>query len=225
MSEGYVVLPLHQVFSGVDELQMLQRRIDEIQMGTAEVPYSKMMMQLDSTTGNYEDAGEQTLGFKGATLRYRKIQNLERDPFIMRYLRKPIMREACERVYGAETPIAAFRTMFFSKPCCRGPGQAGGTKLPWHQDRWKFLDRDPLLNVYLALDVATLESGCVKFIPRSHRLGVINPDHHSAFLTDVQEIEYHAYLAALCRAVASYALRLSSRTPPHQTHTKPYLPQ
>ena len=33
-------------------------------MGIADVPYDKMMMQLDSDTGKYQDAGEQTLGFK-----------------------------------------------------------------------------------------------------------------------------------------------------------------
>ena len=33
------------------------------------VDYNKMMMQLDSSTGNYSDIGEQTLGHKGATLK------------------------------------------------------------------------------------------------------------------------------------------------------------
>ena len=43
-------------------------------MGTADVPYDEMMMQLDSSTGRYEDAGAQTLGHKGATLAYRKVR-------------------------------------------------------------------------------------------------------------------------------------------------------
>ena len=190
-SEGFVVLPASQVFESAEELGLLQRRLNEIMLGVADVPYEKMMMQLDSTTGSYADAGEQTLGFKGATLRYRKIQNLEHDPDIMEYLRKPIFREACARVYSPETPIASFRTMFFSKPCRLDDDTPGGTRLPWHQDRWKLLDRDPLLNVYLALDEATRESGCVQIIPRSHHRGVINPSHHSAFLTD-EQIAAHA---------------------------------
>ena len=37
---------------------------------------------------------------QGATLRYRKIQNLELDPIILAYLRKPIFCEACARIYG-----------------------------------------------------------------------------------------------------------------------------
>lgn len=44
------------------------------------------MMQLDSATGSYADAQPQTLGHKGATLAYRKIQNLEDDPVFLRYL-------------------------------------------------------------------------------------------------------------------------------------------
>jgi phytanoyl-CoA hydroxylase len=76
--------------------------------------------------------------------------------------------------------------MFFNKPMQHATGIAGGTALPWHQDRWRYLDRDPLLNAYLALDEATPAAGCVRLLPRSHRLGVINPAHHSAFLTDEQ---------------------------------------
>lgn len=50
-------------------LQALLDRIDAIMMGTADVDYSKLMMQLDSTTGRYEHIGEQTLGHKEPTLR------------------------------------------------------------------------------------------------------------------------------------------------------------
>ncbi|SVC22505.1 uncharacterized protein METZ01_LOCUS275359, partial [marine metagenome] len=42
------------------ELDRLRDRIDEIMMGTAAVPYDRMMLQLDSTTGEYEDMPAQT---------------------------------------------------------------------------------------------------------------------------------------------------------------------
>lgn len=67
---------------------------------------------------------------------------------------------------------------------------AQGTNLPWHQDRWRFLDRDPILNVYLALDEATPASGCMQIVPWSHERGVVNPDHHSGFLTP-EQVEAH----------------------------------
>ena len=167
-----------------DELAALQRRIDDIMLGKADVTYDSMLMQLDSDSGRYEDAGGQTKGFKGATLGYRKIQDLEFDPFFLRFMQWPIFREICARVYGAETPIACFRAMFMNKPAKRG------TFLPWHQDRWSYLDRDPLVTVWAALDPATIENGCVQIIPGSHKLGVINPAHGSGFLTEDQAREH-----------------------------------
>ena len=100
-------------------------------------------------------------------------------------MQRDIFRELCGRAYGAATPIAAFRAMFMNKPAHKG------TWLPWHQDRWTHLDRDPLITVWAALDPATIENGCVQVIPGSHRQGLINPSHPSGFLTPAQA-EQHA---------------------------------
>jgi phytanoyl-CoA hydroxylase len=167
-------------------VKMLQDEIDAVMMGTADVDYDSMMMQLDSTTGNYSDMGVQTLGHKGASLNYRKIQNLDRDPVFMEYMRAPLFLQACRRVYGDGVPISSFRSMFFNKPAKAAGQTAGGTVLPWHQDRWAHLDRDPLLTMYTALDPATEQTGCIHLIPKSHKLGCVNPSHHSGFLTEQQ---------------------------------------
>jgi hypothetical protein len=148
--------------------------------GKALLDYDRLLMQLDSETGVYEDAGEQTLGFKGASANYRKIQELEADPVFRAYLTAPVFRDICARAYGAGTPVALFRAMFMNKPAHRG------TFLPWHQDRWTALDRDPLLTVWTALDPATKANGCVQIIPRSHQHGLINPTHPSGFLSKAQ---------------------------------------
>ena len=66
-----------------------------------------------------------------------------------------------------------------------------GTLLPWHQDRWNYLDRDPMITVWTALDPATRANGCVEIIPGSHKLGLLNPEHGSGFLS-AQSIEKHA---------------------------------
>ena len=163
-----------------DDLNALLQRIDDIMLGKAVLDYDKVLMQLDSTTGRPMDLGPQTRGHKGSTLNYRKIQDLELDPLFMNYMQRPIFREICARVYGPMTPIAAFRAMFMNKPAGRG------TFLPWHQDRWKYLDRDPLVTVWTALDQATQANGTVEIIPGSHKFGLINPDHGSGFLTDEQ---------------------------------------
>lgn len=165
------------------ELSALQTRIDDIMLGTALVDYSQILMQLDSGDGKYENAGQQSNGHKGATLAYRKIQNLEYDPLFLELMQKPIFEEICAHVYGADVPIAAFRAMFMNKPAQQG------TLLPWHQDRWSHLDRDPLITVWTALDPATIANGCVEIVPRSHQRGLLNSAHGSGFLTSEQADE------------------------------------
>jgi hypothetical protein len=169
---------------GPGELSALQERIDAIMLGTAtNVDYDRLLMQLDSTTGKYEDAGQQSLGHKGATLAYRKIQNLEHDSLFREYTESALFKDICDRVYGRETPVACFRAMFMNKPAHQG------TWLPWHQDRWSSLDRDPLVTLWTALDPATKANGCVQIIEGSHKLGLVNPDHPSGFVSEEQAAE------------------------------------
>ena len=43
------------------ELQALQERIDDIMLGNADIDYDRLLMQLDSDTGQYDDLGEQSV--------------------------------------------------------------------------------------------------------------------------------------------------------------------
>ena len=167
-----------------EELAALRGRIDAIMLGTADVDYSRLMMQLDSTTGKYGDAGEQSMGHKGPSLDYRKIQELEHDDLFLLFMQRPIFRDICGRVYGEGEPVSAFRAMFMNKPARKG------TFLPFHQDRWEALDIDPLVTTWTALDPATKANGCVQVVRGSHKLGLVNPGHGSGFLTDAQAAEY-----------------------------------
>ena len=178
--DGYLLLG--QVLSD-DELAILQRHIDDIMLGKANIDYSRLLMQLDSTDRQYKNAGVQSKGFKGATLAYRKIQDLEHDAHFMAYMQRPLFREICERVYTKGAPVAAFRAMFMNKPAHQG------TLLPWHQDRWSYLDRDPLITIWTALDPASVANGCVEVIPGSHSWGLLNSEHASGFLTEEQAIQ------------------------------------
>ena len=180
-STGFV--RLGKVF-GDDHVPALQERIDRIMLGEADVPYGRMLMQLDSQSGAVADAGPQTNGHKGSTLNYRKIQDLEHDPLFLAYIQLPLFRDVCARIYGEGAAIAVFRSMFMNKPAGRG------TFLPWHQDRWRVLERDPVLTIYTAMDPATRENGCMQIIPGSHNRGVINPESGSGFLTEAQTAEH-----------------------------------
>ena len=160
-------------------LVAMQSRIDEIMLGEANLDYDRMLMQLDSSDGDYDSAGAQTRGHKGKTLNYRKIQLLERDPIFLAYMQLPIFAEAAKRFYG-DLPVAAFRAMFMNKPAKLG------TVLPLHQDRWRALDRDPRLTIYTALDAATMDNGCVEIIAGTQHK-ILNPQHPSGFLTAEME--------------------------------------
>ena len=173
--------------AGDEMIRNLQQRIDDIMLGRANVNYEKMSMQLDTPNDDYEKDENVRLssvtlsgpGHKGATLNYRKIQDLEFDPFFLRFIQLPIFAEACQHLYGEDTPIAVMRAMFMNKPAGRG------MSLRWHQDAWNFLDQTPILTTWTALDPATRANGCVKIVPGSHRAR-INPSSANGFLTPEQ---------------------------------------
>jgi polysaccharide pyruvyl transferase WcaK-like protein len=175
---GY--LRLGRVLDAAD-LAALQRRLDDIMLGRVRRP--TLQMQLD-TGGAYEDLPPAVSGATEATLAYRKVQGLETDPLGLALLRHPLFREVCARQYGPHASISIFRAMMMNKPA----GQ--GTYLPWHQDGgdvWK-LDRDPLVTIWVALDDATRENGCVQVIPGSHRLGLLS--RHGSTLRP-EDVEAH----------------------------------
>lgn len=159
------------------EVSDLAQRLDDIMLGRADIAYDELMMQLDRRSVTETEPGPQTNGHKGATLAYRKIQHLEIDPLFLSYMRRPIFRDACARMYGGSTDVRCFRAMFMNKPAGRG------SELRWHQDRWANLDRDPLLTVWTALDAATIGNGCLRVIAGSHHQ-LLNPGDDSGFLTD-----------------------------------------
>jgi hypothetical protein len=166
------------------EVEALQRRLDDIMLGRAPVDYDRMVMQLEGEAGEYNKQGEQTRGFKKPTLNYRVIYGLEYDPLFLAYLQRPLFREICSRVYGPETEIATYRAFVMNKPA------HGGSDLQWHQDRWTFLEPDPLITIWTALNPSTEANGCLRIIRGSHHAGVINPSAESGSI-NAEQVEKH----------------------------------
>jgi Phytanoyl-CoA dioxygenase (PhyH) len=161
--EGW--LPLGELLSA-DEVTALRTRVDNLALGR--VDNAAVEIQRD-TGGRYEDLPEATGSVGRGTLLYRKVQGLETDDLFSAVLHRPIFAEIATHHYGRHAPVSLFRAMVMNKPA----GQ--GTVLPWHQDGgdvWA-LDRDPLVTIWIALDPATVDNGCVEVIPRSHRLGLL----------------------------------------------------
>ncbi len=82
--------------------------------------------------------------------------------------RTPGAIDALTRVIGPNVKLV--QSMLFIKSEGK-PGQA------WHQDEYFIPTRDRSLRaIWIALDDATIENGCLWVIPGSHRSGVLYPD-------------------------------------------------
>jgi hypothetical protein len=158
-------------------LEALRKRADEIMLG--EVVYDGLFFQHDSDSGNYDDL-EYGKGWKGPSLRYRKVEKLEKDPLFLAWISNPMFREVCARVYPRveEDGVTLYRAFLMNKHA------GGGSNLPWHQDGGTFwgLDRNPTLQIWTGLDDAPIGGGCVEVYEGSHvhglatHLGGVVPD-------------------------------------------------
>lgn len=144
----------------------LGARVDQLMMG--EIVYPGLFFQKDTETGNYDDL-EYKKGYQGPSLNYRKIEKLEKDPLFLAWIENPLFEKIARAVYQGE--IAIYRALIFNK------ARTGGTVLPYHQDGGIYwgLDRDPVLQIWTALDDTPLESGCVEILPGSHHKGFATP--------------------------------------------------
>ena len=149
-----------------EALASLRQRADEIMLGAA--PEAKFFFQHDAGTGRYDDL-PRGQGYQGPSLRYRKIEKLERDPVFRAFIGNPLFGRLAHAVIGPEVVLC--RAVLFTKAA------SGGTELPWHQDGGSFwgLSRDPVLQIWTALDDAPVEAGCVEVIPGSHLRGLATP--------------------------------------------------
>ncbi|MFS8065104.1 MAG: phytanoyl-CoA dioxygenase family protein [Byssovorax sp.] len=144
----------------------LGARVDQLMMG--EIVYPGLFFQKDTETGSYDDL-EYKKGYQGPSLNYRKIEKLEKDPLFFAWINNPLFERVARAVYQGE--IAIYRALIFNK------ARTGGTVLPYHQDGGIYwgLDRDPVLQIWTALDDTPLESGCVEILPGSHHKGFATP--------------------------------------------------
>ncbi|MBX3185867.1 MAG: phytanoyl-CoA dioxygenase family protein [Labilithrix sp.] len=144
----------------------LRDRADAIMLG--EVTYDGLFFQHDSETGRYEDLayGE---GWKGPSLAYRKVEKLEKDPLFWAWIQNDLFRRVASFVYPGG--VALYRAFLMNKHA------GGGSNLPWHQDGGEFwgLDRDPVLQIWTALDDAPLDGGCLEVVSGTHAAGLATP--------------------------------------------------
>ena len=174
--QGYVRLGK---VASPQEIEALCQRIDDIMLG--QIRYDNMLMQLCPSAGK-PDLSKKTREFKEASLKYRKIQDLEQDPLFLNYIQTPLFRDITQKVLGENVSI--FRAMFFNKPAEQG------VTINWHQDGaggWN-LSIPPKITIWTALDPTYISNGCLQIIPGSHKTMI--PEKGD--LLSPEEIEVHA---------------------------------
>lgn len=115
----------------------------------------------------------------------RKIWNLTKhDPLFMELARHPKILDAVRSLIGQDLKIYVDQTL------CKPP-RLGSAKPP-HQDSayWTTIDPPHLVICWIALDEATEENGCMRFISGSHKLGVIEHKHLEDFRVEDNRVSY-----------------------------------
>jgi phytanoyl-CoA hydroxylase len=124
--------------------------------GKADVQYEAMAAgRLDTATG--DDRMDLVRKFMWLVPEDVRLQALARDERIL-----SIVRPLC----GSDD-VSMIQDMALLKP----PG--GGREKPWHQDNayFTFEPGTPIVGVWIALDAATADNGCMHVIPGTHAAG------------------------------------------------------
>ncbi len=110
------------------------------------------------------------------------------DTWYLAIARTPYILDCVEQVLG--TDVALWNSSFFAKPA------NGGHATPWHQDG-EYWPIRPLATctVWIAIDAATPQNGCLKVIPGSHTEQRLR-HHHTNSALDItlsQELDAAEY--------------------------------
>ena len=99
-------------------------------------------------------------------------------PAVFRAITHPRLLGVVEDIVGPEiysNPVQHIRMKLPKRAVAAGKHSALVSWTPWHQDNGVVLeeaDRATILTVWLALNDATVENGCLQVIPGSHRKGL-----------------------------------------------------
>lgn len=152
---GWVVL--ENLLSSA-EVAALNQRVDDLIDGKKFPERSKVCVQWDKSLLPKLERGEIT-----KTDAVRKLHNLfANDDLFHAHIVNP-------KIVGAVNALIGPGIRFFGDQLFAKPAFHGGEK-PWHQDHayWP-VDPQNMVSCWAALDDATRDNGCMRFIPGSHK--------------------------------------------------------
>src|SRR5690349_4026244 len=132
----------------------------------------------------------------------------EAEPAFRRHLYNPKIVEMISELMGTDTVRVWHDQIQVKPPLIGGP-------TVWHQDHpyWPIIQPADLVSCWVALDDATIENGCMRMVPRSHKWGPhkggtigtiesdFSPDYDPALVPAGESIE-----AVPCEVMAGEAM-------------------
>jgi phytanoyl-CoA hydroxylase len=159
---GYLILP--PLFTD-EELDALRRRAEWIASGDApHIPAE--CRQVEPGVAQGEQKAESYV------LSLRKLSHLAwHDEGMLAHARDPRITERVAALLGPDLKL--YQDQLFMKP------PRVGSRQRYHQDQPLGFSIDPpdrMVTCWLALDDSTLENGCLRVLPGTHRHGVLPPE-------------------------------------------------
>lgn len=98
----------------------------------------------------------------------QKVNLWQRHPRVAKFTLSSTLAGIAARLEGCPMRVWHDQALF------KEPGK-GNNKTPWHQDAvyWPHEVRQHQTTIWIALDDVTIESGCMAFMPGSHKLGTL----------------------------------------------------
>ncbi len=126
---------------------------------------------LMNIVGGHEEGIRRKLPVKFANgTKVTEFQGLWRtNPIFADFLRTSSLGEAAAQLMATPEVRLLYDQIFYKEPKLGGP-------VPCHQDYdyWQYISTPNMLTAWMAISDVTRESGCVYFLPGSHRWGLID---------------------------------------------------
>jgi hypothetical protein len=182
--EGYVVVddvldptqdfaPLfeeyHRVLDGIAEPLVAE---GVLRSTYEDLPFEARLIRICAESGrNFPQHFDFTLPQKGIT----HETPIHAGPAVFRVLTNRRLLDLVEQVVGGEiysNPVQHVRMKLPARAVETGLQHSLVTSVPWHQDNGVIMpeaDEATILTVWMPVNPATVENGCLQVIPRSHR--------------------------------------------------------
>jgi len=186
--EGYLVVdtfwdlqrdiaPVLKEYEGVLEAIAQKLKADGVIKSThAELPFSERIITICMESGRlFGQEFDFSLPHAGIT----PETPIHTGPAVFKMLTHAKLLDMVEDLVGPEiysNPVQHVRMKLPPRAIPQGSKSYLSTRVPWHQDNGVIMpdaDESTILTVWFPLSEATIENGCLRVMPRSHRRGIM----------------------------------------------------